>query len=145
MTITENQRNYLREMMCAPTRDEADITSYFSSQHLMNGKELAGQIFSKVQFVASQLCPDIPIAIKLFPIKGNGMQVFVLTSPGGCGYECKVYAISKKHKICETLIDMFYKPEADLTNLLLEYSGHQGYADPLAELAPIVFEFATVN
>lgn len=40
---------------------------------------------------------------------------------------------------------MFSKPEADLTSMLLEYSGHQGYANPLAELAPITFEFATVN
>lgn len=145
MCISEKHKATLLNMMCEPTLDEEDTTSYFSSQHIMSGKELAGQVFNKIGYILSQLCPEVSATVSLFPIKGNGLQVFVLAGPEGYGYECKVYAVSKKNKICETLIDMFNKPETDLTNVLLEYSGRQGYADPLAELAPVSFSFVTAN
>lgn len=114
--------------------EEADTTSYFSSKHIMSAKELAGQVFGYLSHIITRAYRSTAMQIFLFPIQRNGLRIIVQVY-GNRGYTCEVYAIARKNKICETLVNMFANGETDLTDIIAEYRGKLGYCGVPYELS----------
>ena len=108
----------------------------FSNAYNMTNFELCKQSFGYVGFILKYLHPDTSAYIKVFPLKGNGAKVLVVTG-NHSGYDVNVYAVTHRNNIIKKLIESLNQSPSDLTDVLMEYNDKKGYADCFSDLAEV--------
>lgn len=96
-----------------PLADTED--SYFSDKHMMNNRELCGQVQGYVTEIHKAFNPNISATLKVSPLNKNGAKFTLRSINSNKGYTGNVYAVAGKNNIIAKIIDIFQNGAQTLT------------------------------